>query len=210
MVSLLRFMCAIGMVTSASVQAQELQMLFGQKPKPLVDPAGYFRVLLPGGFDCQAAPRKVQCTGNRGIQSSLHIAVVDVPTSATVENVFLNESEKFGRKPHYKLLSKRKHTLDGAPAMMASYQYDYNGNVEYSIVVQALYMVRGSKQYLIQYEGRVDQFGTHAQDLRELYASFKAARVDAGGHPIIEDLELKNLAPSAQTPTTLREMNEGF
>jgi hypothetical protein len=49
----------------------------------------------------------------------------------------------------------------------------------------------------------VDQFGTHAQDLRELYASFKAARV-------IEDLELKNLAPPAQTPTTLKQMDEGF
>jgi hypothetical protein len=200
---------AIAVATVAPhARADELQFLFGQKPKPLVDPAGYFRVLLPGGFDCEAGPRKVNCRGNRGVQSSLMMAVYDVPTSATVELVFLNESEKFGKKPHYKLLSKKKQKLDGTPALLATYTYDFNGNVEYPVLVHAFYMVRGSKQYLIQFEGRKDQFAEHSEDLKNLYATFKAARVDGGGHPIIEDLQLKDLKAPQQTPTSLKDVDD--
>ena len=48
--------------------------------------------------------------------------------------------------------------------------------------------MRGQKLYLIHHEGRLDQFDVHKKDLATLYASFKPARVDAGGNPILDDL----------------------
>jgi hypothetical protein len=178
------------LLVSASASAQEeLKALFGQKPKPLIDEAGFFSVILPSGFDCTAGARVVNCQGTRGPQATLAITVFDVPKSATVEAIFLNESDKFAALPHYRLLKKTKQKLDKTPAILAAYKYDMNGNVEYSVGVQSFYMVRANKGYLIQFQSRIDQFVVYQKDLKDLYATFKAARVDAGGNPYIEDLD---------------------
>lgn len=169
-----------------------LEGLTGRQQKPVIDPAGFFSVVLPSGFDCDAAPRKIRCVSNRGVQGTLTIDVIDVPLSATVELFALNQSDAYKKKPHFQLVHQKKMTIDGAKALLASYTYDHNGNVELGVGAQVLYLVRPSKAYVIFYEGRADQMTAHAKDLRELYASFKTARLDGGGHPIIEDLDPKN------------------
>ena len=45
---------------------------------------------------------------------------------------------------------------------------------------------------------RRDQLGVHKKDLQQLYASFKPARVDAGGNPVVEDLKPPD--PKGDTP----------
>jgi hypothetical protein len=188
---MLRTLLMLSLLVAASPPAfaqEELKALFGQKPKPLIDQAGFFSVILPSGFDCEAAARVVNCQGTRGPQATLAITVFDVPKSATVEAIFLNESDKFSALPHYQLLKKSKQKLDKTPAILASYKYDMNGNVEYSVGVQSFYMVRANKGYLIQFQSRLDQFVVYQKDLKDLYATFKAARVDAGGNPFFEDL----------------------
>lgn len=169
-----------------------LEGLTGRQQKPVIDPAGFFSVVLPSGFDCDAAPRKIRCQSNRGVQGTLTIDVIDVPLSATVELFALNQRDAYKKKPHFRSLHEQKMTIDGAKALLASYTYDHNGNVELGVGAQVLYLVRPSKAYVIFYEGRADQMTAHAKDLRELYASFKTARLDGGGHPIIEDLDPKN------------------
>jgi hypothetical protein len=165
-----------------------LQTLTGRAAKPLIDPAGFFSVVIPGGFDCQARPRKVSCTGNRGVQAALTIDVVDVPASASVELFVLNQTDVYKKKPHFKKLGEQRLTIDGTKALLATFTYDHFGNVEYSVGAQALYLVKSTKAYVIHYEGRADQFTVHRADLEALYASLKTARIDAGGNPIIEDL----------------------
>ncbi len=180
----------VALAGAGAAHADEiLQSLTGRQPKPLIDPAGFFAVVLPPGFDCQAKARKVRCSSNRGIQAALSIDVVDVPLSATVELVLLNQIDAFQQKPHYKLLSKQPLEVDGARALMATFTYDHFGNVEYAVGAQALYVVKTTKAYVIHYEGRADQFAAHKADLDLMYASFKTARLDGGGNPLVEDLK---------------------
>jgi hypothetical protein len=180
------------LVLATEAHADDLfQNLLGRTNKPLIDPAGYFSVVIPSGFDCQAAPRKVTCNSNRGIQALLTIDVVDVPASASVELFVLNQADAYKKKPHYRKIAEKKQTLDGARAVLASFTYDYLGNVEYPVGAQALYMVKSTKAYIIHYEGRADQFPVHKADLDQLYATFKTARIDGGGNPIVEDLDPK-------------------
>jgi hypothetical protein len=183
------------------------QNLIGRANKPLIDPAGYFSVVIPSGFDCQAQARKVTCNSNRGIQALLTIDVVDVPASASVELFVLNQADAFKKKPHFKKVAEKKQTLDGARAVLASFTYDHFGNVEYPVGVQALYMVKSTKAYVLHYEGRADQFAVHKADLDQLYATFKTARIDGGGNPIVEDLDPKG-GPSR--PTTDRDVDRAL
>ena len=192
--SLVALVVLVVMAGSAPAQADDIfQNLVGRQPKPLLDPAGFFSVVLPSGFDCQAAPRKVICGSNRGVQAVLTIDVIDVPKSASVEIVLLNQVDAFQKKPHYQLLGKKTLQIDGARALLATFTYDHFGNVEYAVGAQALYLVKTTKAYVIHYEGRADQIGAHKADLDQLYGSFRTARLDGGGHPIVEDLQPRPL-----------------
>jgi hypothetical protein len=202
-----------GVVACASaVHAQDdaLRALFGRQQKPLIDPAGYFAVVLPSGFDCQASPRQVRCTGNRGVQSLLTIDVVDVPPSATVELFVLNQMDAFKQKEHFKLLAKQKQTLDGHRALLASYTFDHYGNVQLPGFAQGLYMVKQTKAYVIHYESRADQVAVHKNDLDELYASFRSARLDGGGHPLLDDLKPKQVKSKDTLPDVDTALKSGF
>ena len=175
--------------TPARAQDDPFGFFLGQKPKPYIDPAGFYAAILPTGFDCEAKARKVKCTGNRGVQAILTIDVIDVPPSATADIAMLNQMDKFKEKPHFKLLQKGKIKIDGTPSMLVNFAYDYMGNVEYQVGVEEVIMVRGGKLYLIHQEMRLDQLAVHKKDLEQLYRSFKPARIDAGGNPILEDLK---------------------
>jgi hypothetical protein len=184
------FLVAVFLAGTAVAQDDEFnQMFLGQKPKPFIDPAGYWAAILPNGFDCEGRARHVQCHGNRGVEALLTVDVIDVPASATADIAMLNQMDKFKEKPHFKLLQKAKIKIDKAPAQVVDFSYDYLGNVEYSVGVEELIMVRGGKLYLIHEEMRLDQLPIHKKDLMQLYASFKPARLDNGGNPIIEDLK---------------------
>jgi hypothetical protein len=193
----------------AAAQDDVMQGLVGRQQKPFIDPAGFFAVVIPGGFDCQAAARKVTCGGTRGVQALLTIEVVDVPASATVELVMLNQADAFKRKPHYQQVAKRSFKMDGTKALLASFTFDHNGNVELAVGVQALYMVKNTKAYVIHYEGRADQMVVHKADLEQLYASFKTARLDGGGNPIVEDLKPRAVKNS-DLPDVERALKGGF
>jgi hypothetical protein len=199
-------LCSVPAVAADDV----LQGLFGRQQKPFIDPAGYFAVVLPPGFDCQASSRKVRCTGNRGVQSIVTIDVIDVPASATVELFLLNQMDAFKKKEHFKLLAQKKQTLDGQKALLASYTFDHFGSVQLPGFAQGLYMVKSTKAYVIHYEGRADQVAVHKSDLDELYASFRSARLDGGGNPIVEDLKPKDVKSKGTLPDVDAALKSGF
>jgi hypothetical protein len=195
-------------VTAARAEAEDgVGFLLGQKPKPFIDPAGFYAAILPTGFNCEAKARKVTCTGNRGVDAVLTIDVLDVPASANADIAMLNQMDKFKEKPHFKLLQKGKIKIDGTPSVLVNFAYDYMGNVEYQVGVEEVIMVRGGKLYLIHQEMRLDQLSVHKKDLEQLYRSFKPARIDAGGNPIIE--HLKPSGPNRDTEID-KALNMGF
>lgn len=167
--------------------------LIGDHPKAFVEPSGYYRVVLPGGFNCQEVKgkREIKCQGTRGPQALLVIQVLDVPRSATADIVALNEMERLKKKPHFRLIDSRREVVHGVPARLEKFAYDYMGNVEYSVGVQALYLVNNGKLYVLHFESRLDQFGQYAKDLIELYGTFQPAALDEGGNPILDDPSAK-------------------
>jgi hypothetical protein len=203
-------LAAVAFVAPQARADDVFQSLLGRANKPLIDPAGFFSVIVPGGFDCEARPRKLSCRSNRGIQALLTIDVVDVPPSASVEGFVLNQADAFKKKPHYRKVAESKQKLDGARAILAAFTYDYLGNVEYPVGVQALYMVKSTKAFVIHYEGRADQFAVHKADLDQLYATFKTARIDGGGNPIVEDLDPKGPTRPATDNDVDRALRRGY
>ena len=198
------------LLCATPVFAQDMRSIFGDQQKPHIDPAGFFAVILPGGFDCQTQARKVVCQGNRGMPALLTIDVLDVPISATAELVLLNEMARLKKKPHFKLISKRKEQIDNGPAMLAAFNYDHNGNVELSVAVQQLYIVRGGKEYFIHYESSLGGFGVYQKDLRQVYGSLRLARLDGGGNPIVEDLRPRDVKNDSGAPELDRALKGGY
>jgi hypothetical protein len=179
--------------TAAPAAAINPLDLLGNRPKPFIEPDGFYRVILPPGFDCRATPgkRELRCDGTRGQRALLVLQVLDVPKSATSDLVALNEMERLKKKPHFKQIDSRREVVDGSPARFEKFSYDYLGNVEYPMGVQALYVVRENKLYVVHFESQLRFFGTYVRDLKIVYESFKPAALDEGGNPIIEDLEPK-------------------
>lgn len=187
------------------------QLFLGNKPKPFLEPSGYYAVILPSGFDCEVkVSRHVQCRSNRGTNALLTLDVLDVPPSATSDIAMLNQMDRFQQKPHFKLINSTHTKLDGSPAITVAFQYDYLGNVEYTVGVQQLIMVRGGKLYLIHLETPLSTFGAHKKDLEQLYGSFKPARLDASGNPILEDLRPKPAKGAESQADIERALKGGF
>jgi hypothetical protein len=200
----------LGWGVAAPAGANEMEMLFGGKSKPFIDPQGFYAVVFPSGFDCKAMARNVECTGRRQGQARLVVRVVDTPPSATTELVLMNELDQFKKKPHFKLVDKTHLTVDGSPAMAAVFTYDYMGNVEYTVGVQALYLVRQTKTYVIHFESHVGNFPTYKKDLEALYATFKPARLDPAGNPILEDLKPQKSDDPDNLPDVNKALKGGY
>lgn len=175
--------------------------LLGQQPKPFVEPSGYYQVLLPSGFDCSHNPasREVSCAGTRGPSAKLVIQVLEVPPSATSDIVALNELERLKKKPHFRQVDSRREVIFGSPARLESFAYDHLGNVERPIGVQALYLVKQRRCFVLYFESKLDQFPLYAADLAALYGSFQPANLDEGGNPIIPAPEPKRRTRKPRT-----------
>ncbi|MFZ9886872.1 MAG: hypothetical protein ACO3JL_05150 [Myxococcota bacterium] len=198
----------LGLLLGSSVaHAIDPLELLGQQPKPFVEPSGYYQVLLPTGFDCAHNPasREVSCRGTRGPSAKLVIQVLEVPPSATSDIVALNEMERLKKKPHFRHVDSRREVIFGSPARLESFAYDYLGNVERSIGVQALYLVKQRRCFVLYFEAKLDQFALYAADLAALYGSFQPANLDDGGNPIIPPPEPKR---SSRKPRTDEEFME--
>lgn len=197
----------VALLASASALAVNPLELIGSHPKAFVEPEGFYKVVLPGGFDCEQVKgkRELKCKGTRGPQASLFIRVMDVPRSATADLVALNEMEHFKKKPHFRLIDSRREVVHGTPARFEKFAFDHLGNVERPVGVQALYLVKNTKLYIVHFESRLDQFGAYAKDLVELYGTFQPAALDEGGNPIIELPEEKKRAGKVRTDEDFME-----
>lgn len=175
---------------SAAAQGGALLKMVGGGNSPLVDPDGYFSLILPSGFDCEVRARRADCKGTRGA-AKLTIAVREVPWSATADLAALNEMDNFKKKEHFKLGKRERIKLSGQQAVSLSFSYDHFGNVEHRTWVQAVYLVQKNKLYVIHFEARSPIASRYTRDLGRLLASFRATPLDDGGHPDFDQLFAK-------------------
>jgi hypothetical protein len=202
-VQLFLVVMAMASVWAGATSAESISPLelIGQRPKPFIEPDGFYRVVIPSGFDCKSQKLHLECNGNRTHKAFLSIDVRTVPESATTELVMLNQMERFKKKRHFKLVKREKTKVADSSAIMATFTYDYLGNVEYPVGVQALYMVQKNKLYVIHFESQLKFFPAYEKDLVTLYESFYPSRLDAAGNPLFEDLELKG---KSRTPSHIK------
>lgn len=196
---------ACGLVTvfvcmATPVHAQ-VDMLLGTSPKAFVEPEGFYRVIIPSSFQCSVKARHVECRGHVGAGALLSIDVADVPASATVEAASLMKVDEFKKLPHYRTVTQVRESIDGTPVIRTKFTYDRQGNVERPMTVQTVYFVRGNKLFSLHFEVGSKDEGAYSRDLRAFYDSFKPARIDAGGHPVVEDLD-----PNAKKNNTFENL----
>lgn len=174
--------------TTTPAHAQ-VDMLLGTSPKAFVEPEGFYRVIIPSSFQCSVKTRHVECRGHVGAGALLSIDVADVPASATVEAASLMKVDEFKKLPHYQAVTQAREAIDGTPVIRTKFTYDRQGNVERPMTVQTVYFIRGNKLFSLHFEVGSRDEGAYSRDLRAFYDSFKPARIDAGGHPVVEDLD---------------------
>ena len=187
---------AIGalLLTHAPAVAQPAhftQELFKRGDKAFVQQEGFYRVVIPYGFKCEEQARKLTCRSTKADKALLQIDIRDVPKSGTVGLVALNYERNFKKKPHYKLLNKSKIAIQNTPAIIHTMRYDYLGNVQAPVGVQALYFLRETKLFLIHFECGQNYFENYVPALTKLYGTFRPAEIDPGGHPILSNANSK-------------------
>lgn len=168
--------------------------LFKRGDKAFVQQNGFYHVVIPYGFKCEEQPRQLTCRSTKSDKALLQIEIRDVPKSGTVGLVALNYERNFKKKPHYQLLNKSKITIQNTPAIIHTMRYDYLGNVQAPVGVQALYFLRETKLFLIHFECGQNYFSDYVPALNKLYDTFRPAQIDPGGHPIVPHAKVKKEA----------------
>ena len=183
---ILTCLCGLSAPFEANAQtAQLMQQLLKNGDKAFVQREGFYRVVIPQGFDCEESGRQLKCRSQKSDRALLQIEIRDIPKSGSLELVALNYERRFKKMSHYQLVSKNKLKVDGTPAIVHSMRYDYLGNVQAPVGVQALYMIRQHKLFLIHFECNQNYFAGYMKSLQKLYTTFRPAQLDQGGHPIL-------------------------
>ena len=138
----------VGFTLPATAQTAALMnQLLKNGDKAFVQREGYYRVVVPQGFDCEEAERQLTCRSRKADRALLQVEIRDVPKSGTQKLVALNYERTFKKKPHYQLVSKNKLKVDGTPAIVHSMKYDYLGNVQAPVGVQAFLFTSRAKAF---------------------------------------------------------------
>jgi hypothetical protein len=165
--------------------AAQLQQILGNKrPPPFVHPQGFYAVTFPRGWDHELKPNgQMVDTATKGDQALFTVTMESVPGDVDTEMVALNAGRKLRELPHYKDGGGGRLTIGGKPASIHSFQFNYQGNTEYQVAVEELYVVSGSVLFTIHFEVMRRSFPKFRKDLKQLYDGFAVAEIDATGHP---------------------------
>lgn len=175
---------AVLMLWSLEAVAQ-VPMMGGKRPKPFTHPKGFYGVAFPRGWTYELKPNgQLVAVGGRGTdQATFTVTMSKVPAGVDPEMVALNAGRKLKKLPHFKDGGGGRLTMAGKPASIHSFEFDYQGNTEYRIVVEELYIVSGSVLYTFHFEVMRRSFPKTTKDLKMIYDSIMVAEIDADGKP---------------------------
>jgi hypothetical protein len=160
--------------------------IFGPaKPAPFVHPKGFYALGFPGGWAYELKPNgSLVATANKGNdRAELTISMRTVPKDADTENVALNAAKELRKLPHFKDGGGGRLTIAGKPASIRSFEFDWQGNIEYTIAVEELYVVSGPVLFVLHLEVMKRSFAEYRGDLKVIYDSLMVAEIDAEGKP---------------------------
>jgi len=176
----------VAVVVALAGLAQAQVEIFGPpKPAPFFHPKGFYAVGFPGGWSYELKPDgRLVATATRGRdKAQLTLTMTSVPKDADTENVALNAAKELRKLLHFKDGGGGRLKIAGKPASVRSFEFDYQGNTEYTITVEELYVVSGPVLFTLHFEVMKRSFPAYAGDLKSIYDSLMVAEIDAEGKP---------------------------
>ena len=173
-------------VTAISGLALAQAEIFGPpKPAPFYHPKGFYALGFPGGWSYELKPNgALVASANKGMDGAqLTLAMRTVPRDADTENVALNAAKELRKLPHFKDGGGGRLKIAGKPASVRSFEFDWQGNTEYTIAVEELYVVSGPVLFTLHFEVMKRSFHNYRGDLKSIYDSLMVAEIDADGKP---------------------------
>ncbi|MFH1812203.1 MAG: hypothetical protein ABIJ09_25930 [Pseudomonadota bacterium] len=178
---------ALAATTLSSLALAQLDMeMFGQRrPPPFFHPKGYYAVEFPGGWEHKLTAQG-QLVANKlaGDRAELTITMKSVPNKVDTEMVAHNAGIALRKLPTFVDRGGGTLTVAGKPASVRSFEFDYQGNTEYTVAVEELYIVSGSVLYTVHFEVLKRSFRNFQKDLQKIYGSIIVAEIDADGQPM--------------------------
>ncbi|MEW5854866.1 MAG: hypothetical protein AB2A00_39180 [Myxococcota bacterium] len=147
---------------------------------------GLFAFTPPSGWACQQLKDgAVECrTGNGDAPGLATITHATIEGNLDAELMALNSEKALKKLPHYRRTGGGRLLLGGVKASIRSFTFDYQGNTEYTVAVEELYVVTGSKAVRVHFETMALAMPSYGGDLKALYDTFAVAEVDASGQVV--------------------------
>ncbi len=151
--------------------------LFRDNPEPWVAPGRLFSVRVPAGWGVALHDDDPYTIDFRGVQrpgnAVVQIRRLAVPKGAHPRQLMLNAIEsRLGKLPNFKVVNKRNVQIAGTKGAAVVGTYSYQGNIQYPLVVEEVYLVAGAEAFIFHFEC-FEPFAVElANDVNLFYASF--------------------------------------
>ncbi len=175
-------------------RAGDMDFLEGNNAPAFTHSTGLYAFLPPGGWNCRQLPDSAaECrTSNGGAPAVLTISHLTVEGQLDSELMAINTEKALKKLPHYKRLGGGRLLLGGVKASIRSFTFDYQGNTEYPVAVEELYVVSGGKAVRLHFETMTSAMPTYSGELRKVYDTFAVGEVDALGQ-VVNPAQPRNL-----------------
>jgi hypothetical protein len=181
----------------------------GDAPAPLVDPAGFFSVIVsPQYFACKIAAKSLTCVGVLPTKAKLSVQISDVPSEATVALVALNQSEALESNTRFKQLSMQKTTIDQMPAIIQTFTYDELGNITLPVWIQYIDILQPKKLAVLSVSCASSTCSEYAPALNQIRQSFRMAPLSKTGQPEKRKLTKKSSGSQITFPELEKELEQ--
>jgi hypothetical protein len=164
----------------------EVLEMFNNAEPPFAHSTGLFAFLPPPGWSCQQnRDSSVECRGQNGPQPGvLTVTHQTVEGQLDAELMALNAEKQLKRLPHYQRTGGGRLLLGDVKAAIRSFRFDYQGNNEYPVAVEELYVVSGGKAIRVHFETMLLAMPHYMGDLKRFYDTLGVAEVDAMGQVV--------------------------
>jgi hypothetical protein len=179
--------------------------LLNRKPKPFVTPGGLFSVQVPPGWGVALHDDDPYTIDFKGVDRPgygiLQVRRIKVPRGAHPRQLLLVAIERrLSKLPNFKIADRRDAQVAGNRAAVVTGTYAYQGNLQYPVTIEELFVVTGEEAFIFHFECFAAEAGRLATDLNTFYTSFRPRpagwNVNQGSPP--------QAAPSGRRPKATR------
>lgn len=168
---------------TAHAQAGEVMDMMGDEGAAFVHSTGLYAMRPANSWRCnQLRDGAVECRTDSGpAQGVCTITFATIAGQLDSELMAFNEERKLKKLPHFRKTGGGRLLLGDVKASLRSFTFDYQGNTEYPVAVEELYVVSGGKAIRVHFETMAHAMPAYGMDLKQLYDTLGVAEVDDNG-----------------------------